>query len=75
MTLYLKGLEKYERSKLKLFNSLDKSRTFNFDLSYFEVSLGTGSYSIYLIGKLLDIVKMIQEGLVVAALSKSIRTS
>ena len=35
MTLYLKGLQKYDRSKLKLLNSLDKSRTFNFDLLYF----------------------------------------
>ena len=34
MTVYLKGLEKYDRSKLKLLNSLNKSKTFNFDLSY-----------------------------------------
>ena len=35
MTLYLKGHQKYYRSKLKLQLLLSKFRLFNFDLSYF----------------------------------------
>ena len=67
MTLYLKGFEKYEKSKLKLLNSLSKSRTFNFELSYFSYLF---KYRIikYLIGKLSDMVKMGKNSLVVAAL-------
>ena len=58
MTLYFKRYKKYSRSKLKSLNSLNRSRTFNFDMSYF---LYLFRYRViqYLIGKLLDIVKMI----------------
>ena len=56
MILYLKGIKKYNRSKLKLHNSISKSRTFNFDLSYFCYPFRP--YSIYLIGKLSDMVKI-----------------
>ena len=35
VTLYLKGYKRYDRSKLKSLNLLNKSWTFNFDLSYF----------------------------------------
>ena len=59
MTLYLKGLQNYDRSNLKLLNSLDKSRTFKFDLSYFWYPFRVIQY---LIKKLLDMVKMIQKG-------------
>ena len=74
VTLYIKGLQKYDRSKLKLLNSLNKSRTFNFDLSYFWDPF---RYRViqYLIGKLSDMVKMSKEGLVVTALSTSIKMS
>ena len=74
MTLYLKGLQKYDRSKLKLLNSLNKSRTFIFDLLYF---LYPFRYRIIqnLIGKLSDMVKISQESLVVATLITSVRGS
>ena len=74
MTLCLKGLQKYNLSKLKLLNSLNVSRTFNFDLSYFWYPF---RYRViqYLIGKLSDMVKMGQDSLVVAALLASVRTS
>ena len=35
MSLYLKEYQKYNRSKSKCLNSVNKSRTFKFDLSYF----------------------------------------
>ena len=35
MTLYLKGYQNYDMSKLKHLNSLNKNSAFNFDLSYF----------------------------------------
>ena len=34
MILYQKWLQRYNRKKLKLLNSLNKSKTFNFDLRY-----------------------------------------
>ena len=59
MTLFLKGLQKYNMSKLKLLNLLNKSRNFNFDMLYF---LYPFRYRViqYLIGKLSNMVKMIQ---------------
>ena len=46
MTLYLKGLQKYNRSKLKLLNYLNKSKAFIFDLSpcadIFKVNFALG---------------------------------
>ena len=74
MTLYLKGYQKYDRSKLKVQLLLSKFRLFNFDLLYFCYHL---RYRViqYLIGKLSDMVKMGQEDLVVAALLASVRTS
>ena len=39
MTFYLKGLQKYERSKLKLLNSLDKDKTLTCRI--FDTPLGT----------------------------------
>ena len=61
MTLYLKGLKKYNRLKLKLLHSINKSRTFNFELSYFEYLF---RYRViqYLIGKLSDMVNKSYEG-------------
>ena len=52
MTLYLKGHEKYNRSKLKVLDLLNKNRTFNFDQLYFWCPL---RYRViqYLIWKLL----------------------
>ena len=74
MTLYLKGYQKYDKSKLKIQLLLSKFRLFNFDLSYFWYHL---RYRViqYLIGKLSVMVKMGQEGLVVTALLTSVRTS
>ena len=74
MTLYLEWSQKYDKLKLKSLNLLNKSRFFNFDLSYFWYPLG---YRVLqdLIGKLLDMVKMGQESLVVAALLASVRAS
>ena len=67
MTLYLKGHQKYDRSKLKVQLLLSKFRLFNFDLSYLLYPL---RYKVtqYLIRKLSDMVKMGIEGLAVAAL-------
>ena len=61
MTLYLKRSRKYERSKLKVLLLLSEFRSFNFDLSYFWRPF---RYRViqYLIGKLSDMVKMIQKG-------------
>ena len=50
---------------------LSKFRLFNFDLMYFLCSFVVQ----YLIGKLSDMIKVTQEGLVVAALLASVRTS
>ena len=74
MTLYLKGHQKYDRSKLKVQLLLSKFRLFNFDLSYLLYPL---RYRVtqYLIRKLLDMVKMGQESLVAAALLASFRAS
>ena len=74
MTLYLKGYQKYDRSKLKILLLSSEFRSFNFDLSYFSSPF---RYRViqYLIVKLSDMVKMIQEGKVVAAPSTSIRIS
>ena len=62
MTLYLKGYQKYDMSKLKNLNLLNKSWTFKFDMSYFWCPL---RYRViqYLIWKLSDMVKMGQQGL------------
>ena len=35
MTLYLKGSQKYDKSKMKVLLLLSEFRSFNFDLSYF----------------------------------------
>ena len=58
MTLYLKGHQKYDRSKLKVQLLLSKFKLFNFDLSYLLYPL---RYKVtqYLIRKLSDMVKMI----------------
>ena len=74
MTQYLKGYQKYDKSKLKVQLLLSKSRLFNFDLSYFWYPL---RYRVieYLIIKHSDMVKMGQEGIVVAAHLTSVRTS
>ena len=64
MTMYLKGYQKYDRSKFKHLNS-NKSRIFN-PIRYRVIQ--------YLFGKLLDMVKMGQEGLVMAALFVYFRT-
>ena len=63
MTLYLKGHQKYDRSKLKVQLLLSKFRLFNFDLSYLLYPL---RYKVtqYLIRKLSDMVKMGRKGLV-----------
>ena len=68
------GYQKYIRSKLKVQLLFSKFRLFTFDLSYFRYHL---RYRViqYLIGKLLDTVKMGQEGLVIAALLASVRIS
>ena len=57
MTLYLKGHQKYNRSKLKIQLLSSKSRLFKFDLLYFWYHL---RYRVihYLIWKLSDMVKM-----------------
>ena len=39
MTLYLNGHRKYDKSKLKRLNLLNKNGTFNFDLSNFRCPL------------------------------------
>ena len=59
---------------LKRLDLLDKSRIFNFDVSYFWYPF---SYKViqYLNGKLSDMVKLGQEDLVVAALLASVRIS
>ena len=74
MTLYLKGHQKYDRSKLKVQLLLSKFRLFNFDLSYLLHPL---RYKVtqYLIRKLSDMVKMGIEGLAVAALLISVKAS
>ena len=74
MTLYLKGYQNYNRSKLKSLILLTKSWSFNFDLPYFWHSL---RYKViqYLIRKLSYMVKMGQEVLVVAALLISVKSS
>ena len=74
MILYLKGYQKYDRLKLKIQLLLSKFRLFNFDLSYFWYQLRFRVIQ-YLNGKLSDMVKIGQEGLVVAALLASVRTS
>ena len=63
MTLYLKGHQKYNRSKLKLQLLLSKFRLFNFDMSFLLYTL---RYRVkqYLIGKFSDMVKIGQECLV-----------
>ena len=60
------GYQKYDRPKLKVQLLLSKFRLFNIDLSYFWCHLRCKVIQ-YLIGKLLKIVKMNQEGLVVEA--------
>ena len=57
MTLYLKGYQKYDRSKSKSLNLLNKSWTFDFEFMYFWYPL---RYKViqYLIGKLSDMVKI-----------------
>ena len=74
MTLYLKAYQNHNRSKLKFQFLLSKFWLLNFDLSHFWYHL---RYRViqYPIEKLLDMVKMGQEGLVVAALLESVRTS
>ena len=74
MTLYLKGHQKYNRSKLKVQLLLSKFRLFNFDLLYLLYPLRY-KVSQYLIRKLSGMVKMGQEILVVAVLLASVRTS
>ena len=73
MTLYLKGCQKYDKSKLRVLLLLSKLRHFEFDLSYF---LYPFRYKViqYLIGKPLDMVKMSQEGSMVTALLASVRS-
>ena len=71
MTLYLKGYQKYKKSKLKTSNI---TLTFNFDFLYFCYPLKYRAIQ-YIIGKVSDMVKMSQEGLVVAVLLASVRTS
>ena len=70
MTLYLKGYQKYNRSKLKSLDLLYKSWSFNFDLTYFWYPL---RYKVipYLVEKLSDMVKKAQEGLLVSAFLSS----
>ena len=67
MTLYLKGHQKYSRSKLKFQNLLNKNKSFNFDLSYFCCPL---RYRVmqYLIIKLRLVVNLSLEGQGVVAL-------
>ena len=74
LTLYLKGYQKYNRSKLKVLLLSSEFRSFNFDLSYFSSPF---RYRViqHLIGKLSDMVKMIKESKVVVATSTSIRMS
>ena len=74
VTLYLKGYEKYDRSKLKAQLLLSKFRPFNFELLYLLYLL---RYKVtqYLIIKLSDMVKMGIEGLAVAALLISVKAS
>ena len=74
VTSYLKGYKRYERSKLKSLDLLNKSGTFNFDLSYLLYPL---RYKVtqYLIRKLSDMVKMGIEGLAVVALLISVKAS
>ena len=61
MTLNLKGNQKYDRSNLNILNSLNKIKTFNFDLSYF---LYPFRYRViqYFIGKFLVMIDISQEG-------------
>ena len=74
MTIYLKGSQKYDRSMLKVQLLSSKFRLFDFDLLYFCYPL---RYRViqYLIRKLSDMVKMDQEGLVVAAFLISVMAS
>ena len=74
MNLYVKEYQKYDKSKLKGLLLLSEFRSFNFDLSN---SLSPFRYRViqYLMGKLLDMVKIIQGGKIVAALSTSISMS
>ena len=62
MTLYLKGHQKYNRSKLKVLDLLNRNRTFNFDQLYFWCPL---RYRViqYLVWKLSLIVKLNFESL------------
>ena len=72
MFLYLKGYQKYDRLKLKVQLFVSKVRLLNFDLLYFLYHL---RYRViqHLIGKLSDMIKMGQEGLVVTAFLASVR--
>ena len=45
MTLYLKGLQKYDRSKLRLLNPLKKEELSTLTCLIFNTPLDTGSYS------------------------------
>ena len=74
MTLHHNWYQIYNRSKLKNQLLLSKFLLFKFDLWYFWYHL---RYRViqYLIGKLSDMVKKGQEGLVVAAFLASVRTS
>ena len=68
MTLYLKGYQKGDSSKLKVLLLFNESSILNYDLLYFWYRF---KYRVkeYLIGKLSDMVTMIQEGKVVTVLS------
>ena len=72
--MILKGDWKYDRSKLKLLNSLNKNRTFIFDLLYFWCPL---RYRViqYLILKLSYVVLLSQEGYVLAVLLSCVKSS
>ena len=71
LTLYLQGYQKYDKLKLKVQFLLSHFGCFNFDLSYFWYLLRY-RFIQYLIGKLSNMVKMIQKGKDVAALSNFI---
>ena len=66
--------QKYNRSKLKSLNLVNKSWNFNFNVSFFWYPL---RYSVehYLIGKLLDMLQICQESLVLASPLKSFKTT
>ena len=74
MTLYLKGHQKYNSSKLKVQLSLSKFRLFNFDLTYLLYPL---RYRVtqYLIRKLSVMVNVGIEVLAVVALLISVKAS